>query len=66
MTRSWLEQRKQKKRESDNVEFSQNLIKQWEYKRTGSLAKKVCYEGMLPYTRIMVGARRCFERRAGR
>ena len=66
MTRSWLEQRKQKKRESDNVEFSQNLIKQWEYKRTGSLAKKVCYEGMLPYTRIMVGARRWFERRAGR
>lgn len=66
VTRSWLEQRKQKKRESDNVEFSQNLIKQWEYKRTGSLAKKVCYEGMLPYTRIMVGARRWFERRAGR
>ena len=51
-----MEQRKQKKRESDNVEFSKNQLKQGEYKRTGSLAKKVCYEGMLPYTRIAVSA----------
>lgn len=55
---SWLEQRRQKKRENENIEFSQKVIKNWIYKRDGALAKKVCYEGMLPYTRIMV----CFER----
>ena len=54
LTCSWLEQRRQKKRESENVEFSKKIITQWQYKRDGALAKKVCYEGMLPYTRIMV------------
>ena len=56
LTRSWLEQRRQKKRESENVEFSKKIITQWQYKRDGALAKKVCYEGMLPYTRIMVAS----------
>lgn len=54
LTCSWLEQRRQKKRENENVEFSKKIITQWQYKRDGALAKKVCYEGMLPYTRIMV------------
>ena len=50
----WLEQRRKKKRENENIEFSKTVIKNWMYKRDGALAKKVCYEGMLPYTRIMV------------
>lgn len=51
---SWLEQRRKKKRENENIEFTKTVLKNWMYKREGSLAKKVCYEGMLPYTRIMV------------
>ena len=51
---SWLEQRRIKKREKDNIEFSKKVVPNWKYKRDGALAKKVCYEGMLPYTRIMV------------
>ena len=50
----WLEQRRIKKREQDNIEFSKKVVKDWKYNRDGALAKKVCYEGMLPYTRIMV------------
>ena len=50
----WLEQRRIKKREQDNIEFSKKGVKDWKYNRDGALAKKVCYEGMLPYTRIMV------------
>lgn len=49
----WLEQRRIKKREQDNIEFSKKVVKDWKYNRDGALAKKVCYEGMLPYTRIM-------------
>ena len=44
-----------KKREQDNLDFSKKVIQSWEYNRSGALAKKVCYEGMLPHTRIMVG-----------
>ena len=54
MIDSWLEQRRIKKRENDNIEFSKKVVPNWKYKRDGALAKKVCYEGMLPYTRIMV------------
>ena len=50
----WLEQRRIKKREQDNIEFSKKVVKDWKYNRDGALAKKGCYEGMLPYTRIMV------------
>lgn len=55
ITSSWLEQRRVKKREQDNIEFSKKVVPNWRYKRDGALAKKVCYEGMLPHTRIMVG-----------
>lgn len=51
---SWLEQRRKKKRENENMEFLRSVIPAWQYKREGSLAKKVCYEGMIPYTRIKV------------
>ena len=55
ITRRWLEQRRVKKREQDNLDFSKKVIQSWEYNRSGALAKKVCYEGMLPHTRIVVG-----------
>ncbi|CBK24701.2 LOW QUALITY PROTEIN: uncharacterized protein [Blastocystis hominis] len=49
---AWLEQRRKKKRENENMEFLRSVIPAWQYKREGNLAKKVCYEGMIPYTRI--------------
>lgn len=65
MRHSWLEQRRKKKRENENMEFLRSVIPAWQYKREGSLAKKVCYEGMIPYTRIKVGSEMCNDRRAG-
>ena len=38
---SWLEQRRKKKRENENMEFLRSVIPAWQYKREGHLAKKV-------------------------